>query len=232
MRTSTRLMIGGVLLATGIAVAALAFMGGEDDVRQVADVLAAPQQHTSGTYTLLGVPEPPLVPVQTASGQQLKGNPDAVTVTTSVVAWQRNGQTVHSTLRLEATQGTNASAEDGASTRFHYSNHTRFPGQTEDVLPPVESTWSSDGHVFGVRGFTTGVAPPSLWVVYDGALKDPLQPKPSQFVGHLATTTPDGRPLPEGAYIFLAHSYTAGCSSKFVPPEEQARLEAKYNGPV
>ncbi|MHB8632617.1 MAG: hypothetical protein ACYDBQ_01435 [Thermoplasmatota archaeon] len=217
MKVGTRLAIGAVLVASGVAMAGAALWGKGSDVRQVADVLAAPADHVHGRWTLLGVPEPPQVPVTTASGPSLVENGVAVTTTTTVTAWTRGGITYHSTHILNATP-------DATGTHFSFRNETRVAGHPQLAFPPVVASWEMPGRAFGVRGFQVDSStPPAVWAVYAGPFKEPLQPKPSQFVGHLAGTV-GGQPLPDGALVYLVESYTAGCSSKFIPPAEQARL--------
>ena len=53
-----------------------------------------------------------------------------------------------------------------------------------------------------------------------------MQPKPSQLTGHLASTLPDGSPVPDGVLVYEVKEYKAGCSSKFLPPQEKAKREA------
>ncbi|HEX2067023.1 MAG TPA: hypothetical protein VHI93_09450, partial [Candidatus Thermoplasmatota archaeon] len=79
------------------------------------------------------------------------------------------------------------------------------------------------GEAFPVAAFTDGEHQ-RVWAWYDRAPGSPLQPKPSQFHGHLLTHLPDGTVLPAGALVYRVESYTAGCSSKFLPPE----LQDKY----
>ncbi len=230
MKVSTRLWIGGALLAVGLGVAGLGLLAGQSDVRQVADVVAAPAAHTHGHYTLLGVPEPPLVPVTSATGMQLERNDQAPDETVYVTAWDAGGQTYHSTHRLRAT-----SNETSHATHFWFRNETRLAGHNELALPLIQSSWDLPGTAFAVRGFQSGaVEPPQVWALYEGPFKDPLQPKPSQFVGQLMANLPTttATPLPDGALVYHVESYTAGCSSKFIPPEEKNRLGAEYNGTV
>lgn len=220
MRLSTRFWIGGALLLTGLSVATLAMLGGGSDVRQVADVLAAPGAHVRGSYTLVGVPEPAQVPVSAG----MAPNPDATNETTTVAVWARGTTTYHSALHLHAESC------GVTCTRFTFTNATRVAGRDALAWPAATTNWTVQGHVFPVRGFQSGsTVPPTIWAVYTGAVKDPLQPKPSQFTGRLATAAPDGTPLPPGAYVFQVDSYVAGCSSKFIPPEEQQRLKAEGN---
>lgn len=223
MKPGTRIAIGAVLVATGVFVASLGWFADDVQVRQVPQILAAPAAHAAGAYTLVGVPQPAEVPVTSQQGVHMVPNPEHPDAAVQVVAWQSAGRTYHSTLEIRA-------AQEGRETRFTLTNTTREPGNPQPAWPATQSAWRMPGTAFPVRGFQAGAAaPPVIWAVYDGPFKDPLQPKPSQFVGHVATTDAAGQPLPAGAIVYRVDSYTAGCSSKFIPPEEQERL-AQANG--
>ncbi|HLF17013.1 MAG TPA: hypothetical protein VI796_06260 [Candidatus Thermoplasmatota archaeon] len=219
MNSKSRLLIGVAILALGVGVAALALLDRDQDVRLVQEVLADPAAHTRGTYVLVGVPQPREVPVAGDGGTRLVGNPDYVEATSVVSAWSRDGVLYHSTHTLRAEPA-------GGSTVWHFTNETRAAGSPDAAFPIVEATWSTPGTAFPVQGFQgSGGEPPWLWAVYDGTLKSPLQPKPSQFEGRLLSTLPDGTPLPDGALLYGVEpgGITMGCSSKFLPPEDREK---------
>lgn len=58
MNRRSQLIIGLVLIAMGIGVYSLGLLEEESQVRYVADLQEAPVAHETGTYTLLGVPQP------------------------------------------------------------------------------------------------------------------------------------------------------------------------------
>ena len=222
MNRRTRLLIGLSLLALGVGVAALAFLEQEGSVRYVEELLERPEEHTQGSYTLLGIPQPPLVPRTGAEGTVLVPNLGYDDEVVTVTAWSEGGVLYHSTHILSV-----ASA-DGVS-EFSYRNETRRAGSPDLAFPAVESAWSLPGTAFPVDAFDDGDgSTPRVWALYDGVLKNPLAPKPSQFKGHLLSTLPDGAPVPDGALLYQVQpgGITAGCSSNFLPPE----TEEKYEG--
>lgn len=219
MNRRTRLLIGAALLALGAGLAALALAGEDADVRYVEDLLENPASHGHGTYTLLGIPQPPLVPRTGPSGTLLEPNPEYAGETVTVTAWTQDGVLYHSThtLRAEETGGTSA---------WTYRNETRRAGSPEPAAPPETASWTLPGVAFPVQAFDDGDgATPRVWALYAGVLQNPLQPKPSQFEGRLLTALPDGTPLPDGALLYQVDDggITAGCSSKFLPPETERK---------
>lgn len=220
MNARTRLAIGAALLAVGAATFWVAATQGQADVRQVADVVAAPAAHLSGAFTLVGVPQPDAVPVTTPQGVRLEANPEWSNETRRTVTWTAgDGTRLYSAHTLGATAG-----PDGALVWSFRNETRRLPTDTQLALPPVTAQWTlgRGGQAFPVDGFgTEGV--PRIWAFYDRAPDHPMQPKPSQFKGHLLAALPDGSALPEGALVWVVEEYTAGCSSKFLPPEAQEK---------
>lgn len=221
MNGRTRLLIGFAVIALGLGLVALAFYEDDAAVRRVEDLLADPDGHDTGSFVLLGVPQPPQVPVTGSAGVTLQANADWTNLTSSTTLWDRQGTQVYSTRTLQViVQGDQAT--------WTYTNTTRrLPTDPDPLEPPVTQTWQTQAaRAFTVQAFDDGDGDtPRVWALYDGPLKDPMQPKPSQLTGRLATTLPDGSPLPDGAYVWLVSDFKAGCSSKFLPPEEKARLE-------
>lgn len=221
MNARTRILVGVSILALGGATLWLAATQGEDDVRFVEDVLRRPAEHTAGSYTLMGVPQPAQVPLTGPSGTFLAPNPHAGNETVRTVAWLHEGQPAHSIHTLRAEVAANGSLQ------WTFRNETHRPGDPNALLPVVESAWTLGraGEAFPVLGFSPDgqVHPhtPRVWALYTQAPENPIQPKPSQFTGRLMTALPDGSPLPEGALIYEVTQYTAGCSSKFLPPAYQ-----------
>ncbi len=221
MNRRSQLIIGLMVVALGIGAIVLATLEGNTTVRNVEAILADPDAHTRGTYTLLAVPQPPQVPVTSANGLEFRANPDYSAEIRSTISWSRDGQTYYSTriTRVEPL---------GEHVAWNFRNETRrLPSDPDTVFPVDERTWTTTGSLaFPVQAFDDGDGDtPRLWAIYDGPVKDPMQPKPSQFTGRLLTTLPDGKAVPAGAYIYQVEEYKAGCSSKFLPPEERQRLE-------
>lgn len=221
MNGRTQTLIGLAVVLLGLGVVALAFVEDEATVRSVEDVLAQPARHQEGRYVLLGVPQPPEVPLTGATGVTMAPNPQWTNTTSSGEFWGPADDRRFSlrTVTVEV---------QGDTATWTWRNETkRLPSDTALLVPAQEVTWTTSGvDVFTVRAFDDGDGDtPGLWAVYGGPLKDPMQPKPSQFTGRLATTLPDGSPVPEGAFVYEVQEFKAGCSSKFLPPEEKARLE-------
>ncbi len=216
MNTKTRLIIGATIVAIGIGVISLGFIDQEGDVRYVNDIAERPEAHRSGSYTLLGMPQPSTFTTYGPDGEAVQPNPAYQPATQRVIRWSSQGVEHFSTLSL-AVQG----PVDGVST-WSLRNETRIPGG--EALPTTWSNWTiSRPHViFQIQGFpdANGVQP-VIWGIYEGVLRDPLQAKPSQFVGRVASTLPGGIPVPDGALVYQVDEYTAGCSSKFLPPDVQ-----------
>lgn len=226
MNGRTQLLIGLAVVLLGVGVVALAFVGGEDKVRRVEDLVSDPGGHTRGDYVLLGVPQPQTVPLTGASGVVQAPNPAWANATSSTVRWSDATGTYYSTRVVSASTDTT----DSATQVVHWTwrNETRrLPSDTALAFPAQERTWTTTGAAaFTVSAFDDGDGDtPRVWALYGGPLKDPMQPKPSQFTGHLAATLPDGSPVPDGVLVYEVEEFKAGCSSKFLPPEEKARLE-------
>ncbi len=215
MNTKTRLIIGATIVALGIGVISLGFIDQEGDVRYVNDIAERPEAHTSGSYTLLGMPQPRTFTTYGANGEVVEANPNYQPSTQRVVRWSQDGVEHFSTLTLAVDGPSN-----GTST-WSLRNDTRIPTMGE-TLPATWTNWTiSRPHlVFQIQGFpdSNGIQP-VVWGVYEGVLRDPLQAKPSQFVGRVASTLPGGIPVPAGALVYHVDEYTAGCSSKFLPPD-------------
>ena len=221
MIASTHLFIGLAVVVLGLGLVGLAVYEDEAPVRTVEKLLADPAAHGSGSFVLLGVPQPEEVPLTGAEGLTMAPNPDWANTTSTTVRWQRDGTTYYS------TRAVTVHLHDGAAT-WSYANTTRrLPSDPQPAFEPVTVTWQTTGTgAFTVQAFDDGDGDtPRVWALYDGVLKDPMQPKPSQLTGHLATTRPDGAPLPDGVFVWEVSDFKAGCSSKFLPPEEKARLE-------
>lgn len=222
MNGRTQLLIGLAVVLLGLGVVALAFVGDEARVTRVEDVIADPARHGRADSILLGVPQPELVPVTAASGVELAANPAWSNRTATTVRWGDATGTYYST-RTVAVR-----ALDGA-VEWTWRNETRrLPSDPQLAFPAEERAWTTTGaRAFTVQAFDDGDGDtPRVWALYGGPLKDPMQPKPSQFTGRLASTLPDGSPLPDGVLVYEVEEYKAGCSSKFLPPEEKARREA------
>jgi hypothetical protein len=226
MNGRTQLIIGLAVVLLGLGVVALAFAGGEDNVRRVEDLVTRPGAHERGTYVLLGVPQPRQVPVTASSGIVLQDNEAWTNTTSSTVRWSQDGSTFYSTRVVSAA--VDMTDATGKTIHWTWRNETRrLPTDAQLAFPADERTWTTTGaQAFTVQAFDDGDGDtPRVWALYGGPLKDPMQPKPSQLTGHLARTLPDGSPVPDGVLVYEVEEFKAGCSSKFLPPEEKARLE-------
>lgn len=221
MNRRTQVLIGLSVVALGVGTWAIGLAEGEASVSRVEDVMAEPMRFASGKHILLGVPQPPLVPVVSAEGKMLADNPDWANQTSETVRWMdEDGKAWYSTRTVSVRM-------DGETVHWAYRNETRI--LPTDPRPAYEATvmeWTTDGgNTFAIQAFRDASADtPRIWGIFSGPLKEAMQPKPSQFMGSLLATLPDGRPVPDGAYLYDVQDFKAGCSSKFLPPEEKERL--------
>ncbi len=205
MRRGTQAIIGATLLILGASILFWGALEEETQVRQVEEVHQEPLTHTSGTYTLMGVPQPSHI---TGAGETSAAPNSAFTNATTTITWQRNGTTFVSHHTVTVTP------QDGGS-KWHLVNETRTPGQAGAVDIQTDE-WFRGGphHVFLIENFhTQSNSRVALWGIYEGTFRDPLQPKPSQFEGRIT--------MENGTPVYVVEDYTAGCSSKFLPPEYQ-----------
>lgn len=213
MNTRTRLIIGATIVLIGAGVVSLGFIEQEGAVRYVDDITERPNEHMSGTYTLLGMPQPRLLEGSVGEPQP---NPDRADTLDHVIRWEQDGRVHITTLSITVDE-----PGDGSS-QWSLQNTTRIPS-TGETLPATWLNWTIDRPhiVFQIQGFpdANGIQP-TIWGVYEGVLRDPVQPKPSQFEGRV-TATIDDITLPDGAFVYHIEEYTAGCSSKFLPPDVQ-----------
>jgi hypothetical protein len=219
MRARTQIVIAAAVVALGLATLYLASTQSQSSVRFVEEVTARPQDHTTGAYTLMGIPEPDRIPLTGPNGTVLVPNPEYRNETRTTFVWQHGGEVFYSTHTVSVRS-------EGDAVVWSLRNETRhLPADAQLALPAVSATWrlGAVGQVFPLTAFTDPEHQ-RVWAWYSQPLEHPLQPKPSQFVGHLMTHLPDGTPLPAGALVYQVDEYTAGCSSKFLPPE----LQAKY----
>lgn len=228
MNAKSRLLVGLALLAVGGATLWAAATQAQSDVRYVDALLARPAVHMAGTYTLMGVPQPEEVPYTGPTGLVLAPNPRFANETRSTVSWQGPEGRLYSTHILGVTE-----QADGLL-RWSFRNETRRIPADVAPLTVLQANWTLGraGEAFPVVAFTPDgiVRPdtPRVWAHYGKAPEHPIQPKPSQLTGRLMATLPDGTPLPEGASIYHVETFTAGCSSKFLPPEAQKRYDDDY----
>ncbi len=213
MNARTRLIIGATIVLIGIGIVSLGFIDQESAVRYVDDIMERPDEHTRGTYTLLGMPQPAMLEGTVGEPQ---ANPERKDALDHVIRWQHDGRVHITTLRIAVTE-----PGDGSS-HWSLQNTTRIPS-TGQSLPSTWLNWTIDTPhtVFQIQGFpdSNGIQP-TIWGVYEGVLRDPVQPKPSQFEGRVVTSL-GGVDLPRGAFVYDIEEYTAGCSSKFLPPDLQ-----------
>lgn len=228
MNARSRLMVGAAMLALGAGTLWIAATQSEADVRYVEQILFDPASHRAGAFTLMGIPEPAQIPVA-GDTQGRVANPNHSDETRDTVAWDLDGVKHYSTRILRVT-----TQPDGAL-HWTFRNETRLlPTDQELAFPPEERQWTfgHEGEAFPVVGFTADghrrADTPRIWAWYGKAPENPMQPKPSQFTGRLMVALPDGTVLPEGAHIYEVTQYTAGCSSKFLPPAAQKAYEHEW----
>jgi hypothetical protein len=221
MNRRTQVLIGLSLVLLGAGAWAVGLVDADSNVRRVEDVVAEPARYHGGRTVLLGVPQPPEVPLATSQGVVLAPNDGWSDRIVHTVRWSdADGQAWYSTRTVVVTL-------DAEGALWSYRNETRrLPADPEPAFEPATMAWRTTGsRVFAIEAFRDATADtPRVWGLYSGVLKDPMQPKPSQFTGHLLATLPDGRPVPDGAYLYHVEEFKAGCSSKFLPPEEKERL--------
>lgn len=208
MDSATQVIIGVAVVGLGVATVVVGLVAGEEsEFRYVEDVVGAPARHASGTFTLIGTPL----------------MPNATTATRVVTLWEDAGAQRQSEV-VVTLSGPDASGV----TTFAAENRTRAPGARAAEPTTTGASWTVSGpHVaFLVRGFPHEGAPAEdVWALYRDLPPEPLPPKPSQFTGRLATSAPDGTPLPPGVLLFEVDTYKIGCSSKFLPPEAQEAMD-------
>lgn len=221
MKLQTQAFVGILVIAIGAATLILASQGADDHVRLLEDLEKDPAAHQAGSFTLLGVAEPARVPLTGPNGTRMADNPQAPTQLTWTRGWREGGETRFSRVSLALSQ-----SEGRLS--YAWSNETRrLPTDAPLSVTYGNGSLAFTGVLTAVRGFDDGDGhTPMLWALLEKAPSEPLQPKPGQFTGHLLGQLPDGSPLPPGALVYQVSTYTAGCSSKFLPPEELARQNA------
>ncbi|MHB1260614.1 MAG: hypothetical protein ACYC2H_02735, partial [Thermoplasmatota archaeon] len=184
MNRRTQVLIALSLVALGIGAWALGLAEGEASVRRVEDVVAEPGRYAVGEHVLLGVPQPPLVPVVGEEGRTLVDNPDWTNETAHTVRWMDgSGQAWYSTRSVSVRL-------DGETVHWTYRNETRtLPADPQPAYDPVVMEWTTTGgRAFAIQAFHDATADtPRIWGVFAGPLKEPMQPKPSQFTGNLLT---------------------------------------------
>lgn len=199
MKRATQAIIGTTMLLLGAAFVLWGLLDEESNVRQVEAVLADPQAHTNGAYTVMGIPQVN----GTAERHHRWTTQDGVDVVTTL--------TLHA-VRQATGPGPETSAEH---TTWTLRNRTVATG-TGTVLADANTTWTLAGphQVFLVENFHTDSNPrQALWAIYAGTLREPLQPKPSQFTGQVS--------MQHGVPLLMVEEVTVGCSSKFLPEEYQ-----------
>ncbi len=211
MNRRSQAIIGATIVVLGLGVVALGYLGDQQDVRQVADIVADPEGHTKGSYVLIGIPQPEVL----VSLDEQRPNPDRVDETTWQEAWHDNDTTYHGIHHMRVVQ-------NGTVSHWEYRLVVQEAGRPETAVATYQNWTKAGAHtVFLIQGFPDGNGDtPWLWGVYEGVIRDPIQPKPSQFEGHI-TRSLDGMPLPRGAWVYQITEYTAGCSSKFLPEDHQ-----------
>lgn len=222
MKTSTRLVVTGILVATAFLTFYLASQAGDASVRFVEDLERDPAAHEQGTFVLLAVAQATQIPVTGPTGTTMVENRQAPDAITFAQAWGDGENRRYATLVL-------AMRQNGSVVEYELINRTRAiptgPVTEEEI---VSGTFAAPGATFAATAFEDGDGrTPAVWMLMERPPTEPLQPKPGQFTGRLVDRLPDGTLLPRGVLVYQVDTYTAGCSSKFLPPEERARLESQ-----
>jgi hypothetical protein len=213
VKLSTRLIIGATVIALGIGMIGLGFLEQESNILQVHELLADPPAHSVGSWTLIGMPQPELL--ASVAGGAGQANPAYNESLQHVIRWEGAAGT-----HISSITTTVRGPDDAGISYWHLENRTRIPGSAAAATTTNASWQITAPHVvFQIHGFMEGGAPPVIWGVYEGVLTTPLQPKPSQFVGKLSHTGPGAIVMPGEAVVYMVEEYTAGCSSKFLPPD-------------
>jgi hypothetical protein len=215
MTPRTYWMVGVAIVLLGLGVVSMGWLQQDDNVRQVGHVVAEPERYQDGTWVLVGLPQTPQVPVMGERGQILINNSAYQNETVHIAAWSLQGRPVQSRIVLGVEQ-------DATGSYWSFTNTTTAPGNPT-ILDEQSANWSlrAGPLVFQVEGFEVGGASHTrIWAIYDGVMREPLQPKPSQFKGRLMSEMA-GVALPPGALVYGVEQVTVGCSSKFLPAEYQ-----------
>jgi len=219
MNVRTRLLVGAALLAVAGGTFWVAASQSQADVLYVEQVLAAPAAHRTGSWTLLGIPQPEQVPFTSGNGTVLLANAQYANATVETIHWGTGDAERFATHTLAVTP-----QADGRLL-WSFRNETRRTPADPTPLSVTARSWTYGrlGQAFPVTAFAAAAAghadTPRVWAVYADAPEHPMQPKPSQFTGHLLSALPDGTVLPDGANVYVVSQFTAGCSSKFLPPD-------------
>ena len=216
MIRSTQGLIGVALLALAAVFVGLAFVDQEAQATRIPDVLAGRDR-----ATLLAIPQPPMVPL--LGGDALVPNQDY----RDTASWQKAWTAADGT-RHHAVYALTLASANGTTTQWDLLNTTRLAGAAQPHAI-TRAGWTLEGYLaVPADDFADGDAyTPRLWTLIPAQLvREPLQPKPSQFTGGLLRTLPDGTPLPDGALLWAVEDFKVGCSSKFLPPEERERRKA------
>jgi hypothetical protein len=217
MNPRTQAIIGVTVLMLGVGVYALGFLASETTVRYVHDLHADPAAHMQKTYTVLGIPQPP-----TLANQGGATNPAFDEATVTAVRWRETGAGREGTVYVATLRFTIASAGDGWTWFLH--NTTKTTGSATVVAESWQNgTLAPGGVIFQLDDFETG---DTVWAWFDGPLRDPILPKPSQLTGNLRAGLPPGALL----YDVEPDGFTVGCSSKFLPDDVRAEYDPDGDG--
>lgn len=212
MNRKTRAIIAATVIGLGIGTIALGYLEDESTVRYVSDLYVPANGLDSGSYTLLGIPQPMELP----DGSP---NPNHINTTGTFRSWTGDDGTEYITW---ITVSANQTANDEWT--FLATERTTTRSSTEQVGPLVTHEWVlvGDHQVFQVWDFESGQR---VWAAFGGVLNGDIQPKPSQLQGRLADA-------PDGVLVWLVEpdGYTVGCSSKFLPDDVKDDYDADGDG--
>src|SRR5688572_4723092 len=140
MNRRTQVLIGLSLVALGVGAWALSLAEGEASVRRVEDVVAEPGRYAAGEHVLLGVPQPPLVPVVGDEGKTLVENPEWDDRTAHTVRWtDEAGEAWYSKRSVDVRI-------EGETVHWTYRNETRrLPADPLPAQEPVVVEWTTTG---------------------------------------------------------------------------------------
>ncbi len=212
MNRRTRAIIAATVIAIGFGVVALGFVQEESSVRYVGELYSRGETLQSGSYTLMGIPQPALLPDGSS-------NPDYDDPMGGARSWIGDDGTEYITW-------SEITVNETAPGQWTFSIHERTSTRSsQTVLDETTTKWTLQGdyRVFQVEDFETGQ---TAWAAFGGVLNGDIQPKPSQLQGHLDPTTPSALKL----WLVEPDGFTVGCSSKFLPDELQEEYDTDGDG--
>lgn len=213
MNRRTRAIIAATLVLIGLGVVALGFLEDESSVRYVGELYSRGETMHDGSFTLLGIPQPAMLP----DGGK---NPEYQEPMGGARSWTDADGTQYIT---QFAITANQTAPDQWT--FSITEWTSTSGSVAPRGAGETFQWVLEGdyQVFQVQDFETGQR---AWAAFGGVLNGDIQPKPSQLQGHLEGGAPEGLKL----WLVEPDGYTVGCSSKFLPDDIREDYDADGDG--